>query len=423
MPSSFPTLPDDIPDAADLERRHARYQRVLTVVFAGILLLDATALYHLFLGSGRTLPGSLRWTWTLAGIVHWLWICLGHLFTDAVRLEKATAKHLGRYRRKEVRALVRDVLRPFRDREQPNVYINRFNEPGAECVDQLLFNFLRPLNAIHITSALFHLMRPDELRAVLAHELGHFYRYMHVLRRGDFFVFLLMGLSVAEVGWWNGAESLSASLLWGVPVYYGVLLAFGFSVMHLSKAQEYLSDLFGSRQTSKLSMVNALLQLGKGLEVSERIFEKTLHRIAADERFPMSALSNAVRIVDRTLPPRLLSVGEEDPFLEEAFSSKEMGGLRRDLGAQEQEDRKKKLEKLLDQYKNKPGYKILDWTLFDFDVRDLRVNEKEYPHLIRSLVEEPDKQLVNVTFDNVKDAKDDAHPTLRQRILFLEKNY
>lgn len=43
-------------------------------------------------------------------------------------------------------------------------------------------------------------------------------------------------------------------------------------------------------------------------------------------------------------------------------------------------------------------------------------------HLIRSLIKEPNKQLVDLTFDNVKDAKDDAHPTLRQRILFLEKN-
>jgi len=420
--SSIPALPDDIPDAAVLERRHARFQRVSAFVFAGILLLDAAGLYHLFLGSGRALPGTIRWTWAFAGVGHWLWICLGHLFTEAVRLEDATAKHLGRYKRKEVKALVRDLLRPFRDREQPNVYVRLFNEPGAECVDQLLFNFLRPLNAIHITSALFHLMRPDELRAVLAHELGHFYRYMHVLRRGDFFVFLLMGLSVAEVGFWIGAESFNASLLWGLPVYFGVVTAFGFSVMHLSKAQEYLSDLFGARQTSKLSMVNALLQLGKGLEVSERIFEKTLRRIAADERFPISALSNAVRIVDRALPTRLLSVGEEEPFLEQAFSSEEMEGLRRDLGGQEQKDRKEKLKKLLDHYKNKPGYKILDWSLFDFDVRDLRVNEKEYPHLIRSLIDEPEKQLVNLTFDNVKDAKDDAHPTLRQRILFLEKN-
>ncbi len=416
-----PGIADDVPDAADLERRHARYQRLLTLAFGVILVLDGVFFVHLFLGSGRALSAGIRWNWLLFAVGQWLWISLGHLLTDGVRLKDATAEHLGSYRREEVEDLVKNLLRPFRDREQPNLYVSNSKEPGAECLDRWLLNFIRPLNAIHITSMLFHLMRPDELRAILAHELGHFYRYTHALRRGDFFVFLFMGLSVAEVGWLIGASGFWGSVVWGSAVYFALLVAFGSSMIHLAKAQEYLADLFGARQTSKLSMVNALLQLGKGLEVSERIFEQTLRRIVDDGRLPATALFEAVGIIDRTLPPRLLEVGEEDPFLDQAFASEEMDKLRRDLGDDDLKAKRAELDVLLERYKNKPGYQILDWHLFDFDIRDLRVNETEYPHLIRRLVEEPDKQLVNVTFDNVKDAGDDEHPTLRQRILFLEK--
>jgi Zn-dependent protease with chaperone function len=419
----LPVIPDDIPDAEVLERRHARYQRILTFVFGALLVLDGVWFVHLFFGSGRSLGAGIRWGWPLFGLGHWLWISLGHLFTDGVRLEDATAEHVGRYRREDVQAMVRDLLRPFRGREQPGLYVSRSSEPGAECVDKWLLNFLRPLNAIHITSMLFHVMRPDELRAILAHELGHFYRYTHALRRGDFFVFLFMGLAVAEAGWLMGAEGLSNSVLWGVPLYGTLMVCFGFSMLHLAREQEYLADLFGARHTSKLSMVNALLQLGKGLEVSERIFEKVLRRVAADPRLAADSLPAIVKIVDGALPQRLLDAGEEEPFLDQAFASEEMDGVRQELGEEARKASQKKLDELQGRYKNKPGYQILDWSRFDFDVRDLRVDEKEYPHLVRRLVEEPDKQLVDFTFDNVKDAKDDEHPTLRQRILFLEKNF
>ncbi len=60
--------------------------------------------------------------------------------------------------------------------------------------------------------------------------------------------------------------------------------------------------------------------------------------------------------------------------------------------------------------------------MFDFAEKNMRINEHEYPYLIKTLIENPEGQLFNSVFDNKKKNLYKPHPTFGERILFLEKS-
>ena len=76
----------------------------------------------------------------------------------------------------------------------------------------------------------------------------------------------------------------------------------------------------------------------------------------------------------------------------------------------------------LAKFVEKKYYNLIDWNLFDFSPKDNRINKKEYPYLINTLIENPRGQLFNLILDNKNNSYFSVHPTIRERILFIEKS-
>jgi len=116
-------------------------------------------------------------------------------------------------------------------------------------------------------------LRPDEVEAVLAHELGHF-RHRHVLRRIVMsFVFTLAALWVlawlARQGWFysglgvtpgaNGSAAMALVLFFLVLPMFALVLQPLSSL--LSRRDEYQADRFAARETSAEHLASALVKL------------------------------------------------------------------------------------------------------------------------------------------------------------------
>jgi STE24 endopeptidase len=113
-------------------------------------------------------------------------------------------------------------------------------------------------------------LEPDEIEAVLAHELGHFKRH-HVQKRLGALVVLSLG-GLALLGWLAEQPAFYHGLGVGEPSLHMALLLFMlaapvFSLFlqpvfsRLSRQHEFEADDFAARQTGARHLINALVKL------------------------------------------------------------------------------------------------------------------------------------------------------------------
>jgi STE24 endopeptidase len=113
-------------------------------------------------------------------------------------------------------------------------------------------------------------LRPEEVEAVLAHELGH-YKYRHVWKRIGLMAlaslgFLwLLGLIIAEPWFYNGLGMTSPSTAAALVLFALVAPLFTFPLAPLmsglSRRHEYEADAYAARQTRAGDLVAALVKL------------------------------------------------------------------------------------------------------------------------------------------------------------------
>jgi len=113
-------------------------------------------------------------------------------------------------------------------------------------------------------------LQPEEIEAVLAHELGH-YKHRHVWQRIGLLALMslgflwILGVLIAQPWFYNGlgmaSQSTAAALvLFGMVV---PLFTFPFSPLMstLSRKHEYQADAYAAKQTRALDLINALVKL------------------------------------------------------------------------------------------------------------------------------------------------------------------
>lgn len=113
-------------------------------------------------------------------------------------------------------------------------------------------------------------LSPEEVEAVLAHELGHF-RHRHILKRMALLAPTMLAL-LALLGWlmqqgwfFNGLGTSANDTATALALFFLVLPAFTFALSPIasywSRVHEYEADAYAARQTRAADLVAALVKL------------------------------------------------------------------------------------------------------------------------------------------------------------------
>lgn len=410
-----------IPCPKELEKRAARYRRFdfVTIAFLAIANL-ALAVLCVIHGSWYSLFISLV-LFVLSYLIHLAWVYSLFKHPKAKLTNLSTTTRVGRYSAAEIYLMLHKLLAPYRGKEQPNVYITQLKYDGAYVFNSLCFNFIKPLNAVYISQHLFSFLRPDEIKAILAHELAHFYKYIRPLNRTTF---LLMGVN-ALLPLYLASLSSDPSIIIAVLLWLGFSIGFNRIVnawlQRTSRDFEYLCDLEAARRYGIVNLANGLFGVTKTAEIQAKIYRSLLARIEGDRMLSLKDFDTLVGQCEQRLAASPVNARTLSHILKDVLGSSETKKLRKRLSPKDQTRESTEIEKLTERLMLNGNYTLIDWKRFDSVIPDGRINRSEYERLIRTLESSPEQQLFDLPHDNPQIASRDTHPTTAQRILFLEQ--
>lgn len=426
-------MSEKIPNREAIEKKFSRFHNtsklILAVVFIGSVVSIYSVLEQIFFSSFHRIPiWFLIFPLLIMG--RSLFPLLSFLRCDSQEVHRAKSESFGKIEKDEFLKVVDECLTPLRNRrlEVPAVYLLDSGEINAFAINSLFFNLIRPINGIYLCQALFQVMRIDEIRSILAHELAHFKRYTPLFMRISFIRSLFLGFF-----------PMMLVHRWGLPYdnWAGVVAFFfccivGYTVLSMifnlmtnlnDRMMEYLSDYEAASQHGKLPMINALLVLGRMSEIHEEVFRIVLRKVENDPHLSLEPINEIVELVLGNIPRNLfLTKSQIEKMVAGTFQQDTIAELKskQALSTEKQSEKKELINDLKKKFSSKPP--LHDWKKIDFNVRDYRIDEIEYPGFIKILKKQNKKQLFNLLSENFMAQSADSHPTIRRRILFLHEN-
>ena len=297
---------------------------------------------------------------------------------------------IGKYNIEEIREIIKEVFQNINEKEKPHIYIFESSTMTAFTTDSI-FNFIPQLNAVYLSEDLFRHLKPEEFKAVLYHELGHYYYYMNPFAKNifpvdvfsvlfPFLIFLVM--------------RINSPLL----LFLGV---FSFSILVRNlvfsnpKDYEYLSDFFSAQKNGILNIINALIVISKKNEVDVKISRYLVERISKDRRLSYRDFEFYYNSLKNELPYEFQNFKEVSEVIDNFLY----------------DNATEDIPEI-----NEEGYEfeeIHNWSEFDLN-HNFRIEEEEYNNFLESLMNQEE--------DNYNAIHDTMHPTLKNRILFLAAN-
>jgi Zn-dependent protease with chaperone function len=416
-------LPHDIPDKEKLEKRFNLLFRLNLIVVFCIILADLYLIFRLVFYSRQSIQILALISVFIVLTLFWLQVS-NYLFLKKADIDSLDDDDpIGKYSAGEIKALIKEVFQPYKNQEIPNIYVLHSGETRAAVWNSLLFNRIKVLNAIFISKPLFHILEKNELKAIISHELGHFYGYTSPLGRTRLFFFVLMGLLPVYLYENSGASTIWYFVGLWVFFYFAKYFLLGLLLFPWGKTVEYLCDYYAAERYGKLNIINALLTQAKRGEFEEIIMEMVVKKIKKDNTLSIAKLMTIFDIINEKLPDKTVIPEEElKAIIKASFESEEIGKFRKELTKPKIKQEDKIIEKFINKFFDRKDFQLIDWNLFDFAEKNMRINEYEYPYLIKTLIEHPEGQLFNSVLDNKKKNVYVSHPTFGERILFLEKS-
>ncbi|MDX1503466.1 MAG: M48 family metalloprotease [Thermoanaerobaculia bacterium] len=330
---------------------------------------------------------------------------------EAHLFHEAPAKLRGKVRPADVDRVVEQVAeRLGRVRGRPNLYIAIDKEANATCVNSMLFNFIPRYNAVYLNSYLFRALSPDELLAILAHELAHFHRYMGPLARNAWLG--VVGSVAACTALWPADEGSVANpilvliVLWWAPLPF--LWLFNKIAAWGQRDLEHACDAIAAEVVGAESMVNALLKMGDRAEIYELI-ETELARIL--EENPRTNGAKVVEALLERLPEGPVTPKEARRALRRKGPPKADGGSRKKTGAL--------LETARQNQRLRRALRVVRWSRFDTIRRDGRLDRDELHDFVRSLGAARQAATHEIASEHPDQEPVRTHPSTRKRIVYL----
>jgi Zn-dependent protease with chaperone function len=338
-------------------------------------------------------------------------------------LKRCREDRIGRYEKNKIIKLCDAMITENFEtgQEVPSIYLANHIGNNAFAINSLLMNFIKKFNAIAISKELFEYLNENEIRAIIAHEIAHFKKYIPIVRRIRFIPSILFVLT---------AYILSAYLttVLRIPVFILYLACFILVKKIMSwpyniykKDDEFLADLYAARKYGKLNMINALIRI---YQMDDQ--DILLNREIA--KFVMKSKRLEARDVEKikaTIKGKLnKKIHDEKKMIDQISSllKKMTFSKPRALSQDDIRKRNKALENYLHKISRLVENKTLDWDEIDHHVKDGKIDDVEYEGLIELLKKNPELQLFRTPNDNIGKMRSKSHPALRERILFIDKN-
>ena len=331
------------------------------------------------------------------------------------------AQRIGPYSAREVQDMASELFWPHRSKEIPAIFITQTKAEGAYVLDSLLFNFIRPLNAVYISEHLFNLLSLNEIKAILSHELGHFYHHMRPLNRIRFLLTLLNAtIPIYLARLLLGSLNAGAFVIWVVFTIF-FLRAINRWFLRVSRSHEYLCDHHAARRFGVLNFINGLIKISKHSEIVALLQESALKRVREDQRVSVQQCKEIFKQIEECMPKQQATPEHLKRIIDTVFSSDKLPRLDQPMSKEQAEKESAKIDSFISSFFDRAGFKMIDWKEFDTENVDGRISAAEYPKLIECLKRNPDGQLFQTMSDHAPFASQNSHPTVRQRILFLDQ--
>lgn len=190
--------------------------------------------------------------------------------------QELTAEH------KEVFDIIKEVSTQYKFRF-PKVGIIPDNNPTA-----FTYGSWRSNSRIILTQGIFHFLNPQEIRAVVAHELGH------IVRRD--FIIMMIATTLIQILYeiyanFSKTKDKKGDALKFLSIVAYVLYVIGVYLMYyLSRTREYLADQFSTQYSRPEDLSNALIKIAYGIVTveddnnSKKLLESTRHLGIIDVR-------------------------------------------------------------------------------------------------------------------------------------------
>ncbi|HUT82409.1 MAG TPA: M48 family metalloprotease [Candidatus Bathyarchaeia archaeon] len=333
----------------------------------------------------------------------------------------------------------------YKIRSVKRVYLTDTNIPNAITIDVIPLPFVRS-SWLVLDANLIEILDEREIRAVIAHELGHV-KYLdglvNLFRFGmNFFVFIAYSVRIFDVIKYLIIEepSLENILLRILFLLVFIAVLWGFTIvnnilMNYSRRQaELMADYFSAKKIGRNHIINALILLGQRLDVvaafgtefkwlgyRESKSDVTREFLQGIKELPAEELSKDIsrrKAVYIYVYQRLKNMKNDlfIPLTDEQINEMAEQACNKLLKLREEEINKGPVK---DRRTNTELNKLtIDWFSIDED-QNRYLNEEEIIRLIKMLENNPQKELFENDIGNRRMRLGRDHPSMRERIIFL----
>lgn len=345
------------------------------------------------------------------------------MFRKKLRIEHLKSdKPLGNYTRDQLMSLVHEVQERLRlpANAKIPVYITRDKDYNASAASYGFATWLKPLNAIYLNRQLLHLLQPAELKSVIGHEFGHYYRYFLTWSRG--YPLLMASTTLA---------ALYTMQLIGFENWIGLFATVGISaasafvvsipMMRMAQTIEFLCDDLGAAASGVVSAINDLLKGGIESELSERVRMKLLQMSLAGQTLPPLEI---LKLYEEAVPfgkvdeQKVMNSVDEAAKQVAGKGMSVMGFLKDMWGSNEVDP--DQLQELIAKSQVIQQLPKLNWPAGVGPMRDAGLSEAEIGQLMRALEANPDLLLFHLIGE--VPGQQLTHPSFRSRVLYLWEN-
>jgi Zn-dependent protease with chaperone function len=326
------------------------------------------------------------------------------------------------------------------------VYLTDTSIPNALTIDIIPLPFVRS-SWIVLDVNVIEILDEREIKAVIAHELGHVKRLdglVNIFRYGiNYFVFIAYSLRLLEMldilFIDRPPNALTIALRIGFLLII-ILILLGFTILnrlimaYSRRLAELMADHYAAKKIGKNHIINALILLGQRLDVItafgtefrwlgkrekrrdvRRDFLDGIKNLQPEELSKDISRKNALKIYVqqrlRNLKEALLVPLDDEDIekLSEEACEKLLGKRKDELKKGLIKDRKlaSELQKL-----------TIDWLALDKD-KDQYLKDEEIDQLIKTIISNPNKELFENDLYQRRFIAFRDHPSMRDRLLFI----
>jgi Zn-dependent protease with chaperone function len=393
------------------QQRDERLRTVFRIQWVGFVVLLGTSLFLLsrygpeFIARHPILLAII----VIVAIGRHVWQLLNLLGGEAHRFQEARPRRS--LTPKTVSRLIESVGEMLGAKERPNVYIAVDKQANAWSANSMLFNFIPRYNAVFLNSYLFHVLSPKEQRAILVHELAHFFRYIGPLGRNVWLgVVTAVAASIAVLTWEPDLTNPVGALMvvWWAPLPFQ--WAFNIFASIGQRELEYACDAVAAEVVGAEAMANALLKIGDRAEVYELVEQEMEKHL---DKNPKAKIAEVNQVLFDRIPETPVDLGEAKRALR-AEPLPDSCGDRKD-----RKKNRKLLKAIRKNHKLRRALKVMRWSRFDTIHHDGWLNRTELGRYVRSLASDQKAATHEIASYHPEQEHLQTHPSTRNRVVYL----